>query len=203
MTQAISKRLYTPEEYLAIEEVADHKSEYYEGEIFVMAGGNFNHNLIASNVLTAFNNALVEKPCYVFGSDMRLQLEEGRKYTYADVVILCGQPEFLSGRTDTLKNPMLIVEVLSPSTMKFDQEGKFRLYKVINSLTDYILIDQYNYYIQHYHKLEPDKWLLQTIQDQTTALVIETLNLTLPLKIIYNKVVFEERPKKTRIRKVK
>jgi Uma2 family endonuclease len=199
MTQ-VAKRLYSAEEYLALEEVAAYKSEYYDGEIFVMAGGSFNHNLIASNVLTAFNTALANEPCYVFGSDMRLQIAERKKFTYADIVVLCGQPIFTAGRNDTITNPMLLVEVLSPSTKKFDQEGKFGLYKSIESLEDYILIDQYSFYVQYYHKIEPDKWLLQNIQSLESFLEIKAFNLQLPLTTIYNKVMFEKHPKKLELK---
>ncbi|MEI6045450.1 MAG: Uma2 family endonuclease [Chloroflexota bacterium] len=201
MSQLVHKRLYSPEEYLALEEVAETKSEYYDGQLFAMAGGSFNHNLIASNVLAAFNRAVENKPCFAFSSDLRLQIEERKKYTYADVMVICGQPQFTLGRNDTITNPLILVEVLSPSTMKFDQEGKFRLYRGITSLTDYILIDQYSFYIQYYHKLEADKWLLQTIQEPSNSLEIATLELKLPLETIYRKVVFEAHPK-PRVRRV-
>ena len=204
MSQALSKKLYSPEEYLAAEERAEYKSEYYDGEVFAMAGGSFNHNLIASNILAAFNRAVEAKPCFAFGSDMRIQIEEGKKYSYADVLAICGEPQFGPGRNDTITNPLVIVEVLSPSTMKFDQEGKFKLYRSITSLVDYILIDQYSFYIQHYHKLEPDKWLLQTIQNPDSILEIASLTLELSFESIYHKVVFEERLKpKPDVRKVR
>ncbi|MEI7557266.1 Uma2 family endonuclease [Candidatus Chlorohelix sp.] len=202
MTSAFSKRFFSPEEYLAMEETADYKSEYYDGAIFAMAGGSFNHNLIASNILAAISRAVAEKPCFVFGSDMRLQIEELKKYTYADVTAICGQPLFMPGRNDTITNPLVVVEVLSPTTMKYDQQGKFRLYKSLPSLQDYLLVDQYSPYIQYYHRLDADKWLLELKQDIKGSIEIAALDLELSLETIYHKVIFEEKPEpKPRARK--
>jgi Uma2 family endonuclease len=100
----------------------------------------------------------------------------------------------MPGRNDTITNPLVIVEVLSPTTMKYDQQGKFRLYKNLPSLADYILVDQYSVYIQSYHKLDSDRWLLQLKQDREGNIEIASLDLELPVETIYRKVVFEEKP---------
>src|SRR5919199_712631 len=106
MVQA-AKRFYTPEEYLALEEAADYKSEFYQGEIFAMAGGTRNHSLITANTTTALNNALEARPCEVHMSDLRLHVKRNGLYTYPDVMVICGRPEFVEGRNDTVTNAIL------------------------------------------------------------------------------------------------
>ena len=136
-----AKKKYTPEEYLAMEETADYKSEYFQGEIFAMAGGSFNHNLIVSNVHGELRNTLRGKPCNVLMSDMRLLTEWNGSYTYLDVMVVCGKVEFAPKRNDRLTNPNVIVEVMSPSTHDYDRVRKFALDKKIESLREYLLID--------------------------------------------------------------
>lgn len=113
---AVDEKTYTPAEYLARERAAEFKSEYYDGKIVMMAGGTMNHSLISGNVHTLLNNALDSKPCMVFNSDNRLQLKRKEGYVYPDVVVVCGKPEFMDAREDTLTNPTVVVEVLSHST---------------------------------------------------------------------------------------
>lgn len=110
------QKYYTPEEYLALEEDAEYKSEYYQGEIFAMSGGSPNHNRIAGNLYIALREALEGKSCEAFFSDMRLQVKKNGLYTYPDVMVVCGGLEFVKGRTDTITNPVVIIEVLSEST---------------------------------------------------------------------------------------
>ena len=133
---------YTPEEYLEMEQAAEFKHEYCAGEIFAMAGAKRAHNLITTNTLTALVNQLRDKDYEVYANDMRVQGNQSREYSYPDVVVVCGQPQFRDSREDTLLNPLVIVEVLSPSTEAYDRGDKLLRYRQIESLTDYVLISQ-------------------------------------------------------------
>jgi Uma2 family endonuclease len=179
---------YTPEEYLAMEEEASYKSEYYDGEIFALAGASFNHNRIATNLVVALENAFSDKPCMAFTNDMRLLVEEHELYTYPDVMVLCDNPEFVKDRDDTIKNPILIAEVLSESTKDYDRGQKFEFYRSIKTLKDYILIDQSRVHIEYFHKIESGKWLMKEITDIDETLTLKSIDLEVPIEDIYNKV---------------
>jgi Uma2 family endonuclease len=130
--QVTQKRYYSPEEYLALEEAADYKSEYIDGEIVPMAGGSTNHNRIAGNFYAALNFAFRTEDYEVFMSDVRLWIHERRIYTYPDVMVVAGEPEYYNNRTDTITNPRVIIEVLSPSTKRYDSSKKFEAYRTIS-----------------------------------------------------------------------
>jgi len=189
MTQA-ARKLYTPREYLALEEVATYKSEYYQGEIFQMAGGSYNHNVISSNINALLNNALDNKPCVVFSSVMRLNVRKNGLFTYPDAMVVCGTPQFFEERSDTITNPVLIVEVLSPSTETYDRKGKFTLYKAVSTIQDYVLVDQDEALVEYYHRLEPRKWLLETYEGLESVVSLNSIEVELPLQKIYRKVLF-------------
>jgi Uma2 family endonuclease len=118
---AVAIKMYTEQEYLELERAAEYKSEYYRGEIFAMAGAGRNHNRITENLSIEIGVFLKGKGCQSFSSDMRVHIPENTLYTYPDFLIVCGEPEFLDRQTDTLLNPSVIVEVLSPSTERYDQ----------------------------------------------------------------------------------
>jgi Uma2 family endonuclease len=191
MVQA-AKRFYTAEEYLALEEAADYKSEYYQGEIFAMAGGTRNHSLITANTTTALNNALEAKPCEVHMSDLRLHVKRNGLYTYPDVMVICGRPEFVQGRNDTVTNPILIVEVLSPSTRDYDRVKKFALYKQLESLREYVLVDSEQVHVTLLRRIEgSDRWTIELYDDPETVLEFESVECQIPLRRMYYKVEFE------------
>ena len=179
---------YTPEEYLALEEQADYKSEYYRGEIFAMAGGSANHDRIAGNLYAVLNFAFEAKPCEVFSSDMKLQIIESEFFTYPDIMVICGQPQFMGDRTDIIKNPLIIVEVLSKSTQNYDWGFKFEAYRTIETFQDYLLIAQDRIHIEYFHKLEDSRWLLTEFNTAQDNLKIESIDLEVPISRIYNKV---------------
>src|SRR5689334_8159500 len=137
-----AKVFYTPEEYLRMEENSLEKHEYYHGEIFLMAGGYPRHNLIVANTLTELNLKLAEKDCTVYSSDMKIWARSNGFFTYADASVVCGEVELVPEYTDILANPVMIVEVLSPSTEKYDRSQKFELYRALESLQSYLLVDQ-------------------------------------------------------------
>jgi Uma2 family endonuclease len=179
---------YTPEEYLASEEQAQGKSEYVQGRIYALAGGSVNHNRITSSVNAQLHLALQNMPCEAFSSDMRLLVTENGLYTYPDAMIVCGGPEFPPDRNDTVTNPSVIVEVLSPSTQDYDRGQKFESYRSIPTLRDYILIHQDRVYIEHYQRLEAGRWLLTELNDVDSTLVLDSLGVSLSLHRNYQRV---------------
>ncbi len=179
---------YTPEEYLALEEQADYKSEYYRCEIFAMAGGSYNHNVIVGNLYAILNRAFETKSCTALMSDMRLLVEREGLYTYPDVMVICGKPVFVQNRTDTVTNPLVIVEVLSKSTQDYDRGFKFEAYRTIETFQDYLLIAQERVHIEYFHKLEDGRWLLTEFNAAQDNLKIESIDLEIPIARIYNKV---------------
>ena len=185
------QKYYSSEEYLALEEATDYKSEYYQGEIFAMSGASVNHNRIAGNVHAALNNAFDAKPCEAFMGDVRLLVKKNGLYTYPDVMVVCGQLEFAEGRTDTLNNPIVIVEVLSKSTQDYDRGAKFELYRAIETLQDYVLIDQARVHVEYFRKLEDGRWLLQEFNQLEAILRIEAVGVEIPLSRVYQRVEWE------------
>ena len=189
----LTKTRYTPEEYLALEEQAEQKSEYYNGEIFAMAGGSVNHNRITRNVVTTLAPLLAAKPCEAFASDMRLLVEKKGLYTYPDVMVVCGKLEFVAGRNDTLTNPILIVEVLSESTREYDRTTKFRFYRRIPTLLEYVMIDQARVYIECFRRTESDLWIFESYDQLEDQLKLRSLELEIPLTLIYNQVEWQDK----------
>ncbi len=188
--QPVRKSYYTPVEYLALEEKADQKSEYFKGEIFLMAGGSVKHNLITLNIAGALNQGLLDRNCRTFMSDMRLLVRENGLYTYPDVMVVCGPVELAEDRQDTITNPGVIIEVLSASTRIYDRNGKFQLYRELASLRDYVLIDQDRMLVEYYHYLDKNKWMLETFEDSRQMLKLLSIDFELPLARIYSKIDF-------------
>ncbi|MEG3859931.1 Uma2 family endonuclease [Microcoleus sp. herbarium12] len=190
--QTTEQRYFTEEQYLALEETAEYKSEYLDGEIIPMTGGSTNHNRIAGNVYIALNFSLPEQEYDVFIGDVRLWIPKVRLYTYPDVMVIFGQPEYRNNRTDTIINPQVIVEVLSKFTKNYDRVDKFTFYKTIPSFREYILIDQTKIKIEQYSKTENKRWLYSEYDEEDTALVFNSFQLEVPLSTIYKKVNFEQ-----------
>src|SRR5437868_8492820 len=136
------KTLLTPEEYLAIERKAEYRSEYLNGEMFAMTGASRKHNLIALNIAGELRQQLKSKPCEAYVNDMRVRIPATDLYTYPDVTVVCGDPEFEDAFIDTLLNPTLLIEVLSESTESYDRGKKFGYYRTIQSLAEYLLVAQ-------------------------------------------------------------
>lgn len=185
------QKYYSPEEYLTLEETAEYRSEYYRGEIFAMAGGSANHNRIAGNIYLGLRETLEGKPCEAFITDMRLHVKKNSLYTYPDVMVVCGRIEYVKGRTDTLTNPVVIIEVLSESTQAYDRGAKFELYRAIESLQDYVLVDQARVHVEYFHKLEDGRWLLAEFNELDAVLRLEAVEVELPLSRVYQRVEWE------------
>jgi len=183
---------YTPEEYLELEEAADYKSEYRDGEIVSMAGGTTNHNKIALNFAANLNLALRGKDYDIYIGDVRLWIPRYRQYTYPDVMVIQGEPIYTGRGTTTVMNPELIVEVLSKSTKNYDLGDKFIYYRSIPEFQEYILIEQHRYYGMQYTKTGEGKWLLSEQESKDAVLELSSIEFQIPLSDIYEKVNFAD-----------
>lgn len=179
---------YTHDEYFVLEDQADNKSEYYKGQIFAMSGGSINHNRISSNINALLNVGLEETRCEAFTSNLRIFIKTHDLFTYPDISVLCGEPEFYHNRTDTITNPIVIFEVLSPSTRDYDRGQKFEFYRSIPTLCDYVIIHQEKVAIEHHHKVGLNRWLLTEYTNLDENLVIESIDFALPIRRIYARV---------------
>ncbi|MDQ2805529.1 MAG: Uma2 family endonuclease [Chloroflexota bacterium] len=186
---------YTPEEYLALERAAEYKSEYLDGAIFAMSGASERHNVIAFNIARQLGNELEERPCRVYINDMRVRVAATGLYTYPDVSVVCGPREFADDQQDTLLNPTVIVEVLSPSTEKYDRGLKFAHYWRLPSLTDYVLVAQDQLRVEHFQR-QGNGWFVTAFTSLDETLRLAALDTDLPLAAIYRNVEFPPPPRK-------
>ena len=190
--QVTQQRYYSPEEYLVLEEAADYKSEYIDGEIIPMAGGSTNHNQIAGNFYAELSFAFKKLDYRVFMSDVRLWIPQRRIYTYPDVMVVVGEPEYYNNRTDTITNPRVIIEVLSPSTKGYDRSKKFEAYRTIPTFEEYLLLDQTRIYIEHFSKTDNKRWSFGEYNESDEAIALSSVSFEIALADIYNKVNFEQ-----------
>jgi Uma2 family endonuclease len=181
---------YTPDQYLALERQADHKSEYFDGEIFAMAGASEEHNTITFNIAGELRAQLRGTPCRGYTSDMRVRVEETDLYTYPDVVVVCGERRFGDEHLDTLLNPTLLIEVLSPSTEAYDRGQKFANYRRITSLQTYVLVAQDRPHIEKFERWPDGQWLLSEASDLAGSLPLPSIGCTLTLAEVYDNVSF-------------
>ncbi len=180
----------TPEAYLAAERQADFKSEYYQGRVTAMAGASNEHNLIVANLIIELGTKLRERDCTVRASDMRLQVSSAGLYTYPDVSVVCGPPEFRpDADLDTLLNPTLLVEVISKSTAQHDRGNKFLFYRSISSLQYYLLVEPQAAEVAVYTRQDNESWLFQAYEGLHQYIPLPALNLRLALSEIYRKVL--------------
>lgn len=189
MVAARQQRRYTPAEYLALERAAETKSEYIDGCIVAMTGGSTQHSRIAVNVVLILGPQLRDRPCDVFNSDMRVGIPPSSRYTYPDVTVVCGEQQVGDAEQDTLLNPTLIVEVLSPATESYDRGDKFAAYRRLPSLQEYVLIAQDRPSVDHYLR-QGDQWLLTPVIGLDATATLPTIGCTLPLAEIYRRVQF-------------
>ncbi|AFZ25682.1 hypothetical protein Cylst_3544 [Cylindrospermum stagnale PCC 7417] len=189
--QITEQRYYTAEEYLELEEAAEYKSEYIDGQIIPMAGGTVNHNRIAGNFYAGLNIAFRQQEYEVFNSDMRLWIPQKRIYTYPDVMIVAGEPEFFNNRQDIILNPQVIIEVLSKSTKAYDREDKFEAYRTIPTFQEYLLIDQNRIHVEQFSKSGKKRWTLCEYDEEDVAIALSSVPFEISLQDLYNKVKFE------------
>jgi Uma2 family endonuclease len=187
----------TSSAYLAAERASAHKSEYVNGTVYALAGASRVHNLIAVNTVSELRTQLRGRRCEVYVNDMRVKVERTGMYTYPDVVGVCDKPQFEDEHLDTLLNPAVIIEVLSPSTERYDRGEKFAHYRRVPSLTEYVLIAQDIRRIDHYRR-DGDSWVLTEVSEPDAALVLSSLGATLQLADIYDRVEFPDPPRAIR-----
>ena len=184
-------RQYSREEYLALEETAEYRSEYRNGEIVPMTGGSINHNRIIRNLSRLLELGLQQQPYEVFMSDLRLWIPHYQQYTYPDILIIKDAAIFQEERTDTVINPSIIFEVLSKSTSSRDRGDKFTYYRSIPEFQEYILIDQYQIHIEQFSKTPEGNWLLRESDNEDGILNLASANCQIPHRQIYERVQFE------------
>jgi len=174
----------TEEEYLTLERQALDKSEYHDGQMFAMAGGSPNHSFIQGAVFALlFRQA--PPGCRAFTADLRIHLEVAKTYSYADCGIVCGDLELSSDQKDNLLNPLLIVEVLSPSSQDYERGKKFELYRTIASFREYVVVHQDRWCIEHYSRQDDGSWLLREYSGDGASVPIARLGIHLPLAEVY------------------
>ncbi|MDM8535422.1 Uma2 family endonuclease [Desulfobacterales bacterium HSG17] len=183
----IKKSYYTGEEYLALEQEADSKSEFYNGELFAMAGGSRNHSVICVNMLWGIREAVASKNCTAFDSNMKLDIPKENSFVYPDAMVVCGDIEFSGDRTDIIKNPLLIIEILSTGTQAFDRGDKFKFYRSIPSFQEYILISQDEPMVETYYKQDPKTWIYTIVKGLDEMVLLRALEYELSMKDIYQK----------------
>ena len=184
---ALNKEQLTEQTYLEQERKADHKSEYYKGEVFAMAGATKEHNGIVAALIAALFNNCKGTGCRVYPSDLRIYNPANSLYTYPDVTVVCGKEEYRDDTFDTLLNPKLIIEVTSPSTEDYDRGTKFKLYRSIPSLENYVLVSSTEVMAEVYTRNE-DTWVITIIKSLDSHIYISSINLHLALSDIYSQV---------------
>lgn len=184
------KQLMTPEEYLKFERESDVKHEYLDGEIFAMAGASKNHNRIQATVMGMLYTQFAGRPCESFGSDQRVKVD-ATFYTYPDISVVCGEAEFDESELDTLLNPTVIIEILSPTTEIYDRGKKFQQYRELESLQEYVLIAQDTMRIEHYLR-QGEQWLLTDARGPDAVVALPSIGCELKLSDVYAKVEFGE-----------
>jgi Uma2 family endonuclease len=191
MTSQPKPTCLTPEEYLAVERQNEYKSEYMDGEMVAMVGASRRHNIITFNVAGELHRQLEGRPCEGYANDMRVRIVSRREYayTYPDVVVVCGEPQFEDGHLDTLLNPTVLIEVLSESTEKYDRGKKFSFYRTIESLAEYVLVAQDEFRVEEYVRQPDGRWLLSDYRSLDAVVELASIQCTLALREVYAKIV--------------
>ena len=191
MSSAAVQTYLTPEEYLDWERKSDTKHEYLRGEIIAMSGASREHSLIVTSISGELYIQLKEGICEVHTNDMRVRTHPETSYFYPDVVVVCGEPRFEDNAFDTLLNPIVLVEVLSPSTQAYDRGEKFKNYQQLTSLQEYILVSQDEVHIEHYRRQET-QWKLTEFRSLENVLSLTAIECALSLEDIYRRVELGE-----------
>jgi Uma2 family endonuclease len=191
MVLQTEKHHYTPEEYLELEEKAEYKNEYRDGEIIPMTGGTTNHNKIALNFCRKFPLTINNQDYEVYIGDVKLAIPHHRIYTYPDVIVIKGQPVYEGTGKTIITNPALIIEVLSNSTKNYDKTDKFKFYRSIPEFQEYIMIDQYSFNVEQFAKQTAEQWIFQEYEGEEAVLVLKTIDFQISLREIYERVNFE------------
>ena len=188
MATLTAQTYLTPAEYLTWERKQPFKNEYHNGQIIAMSGASRWHNRITVDTTVQLSNQLMESECEVFAGEMRVRTSPEVSYFYPDVIVVCGEPRFEDDTFDTLLNPIIVIEVLSPSTAAFDRGEKFEYYKQLASLQEYILISQDSVRVEHY-RYEGTQWTHNTFQRLEDTLSLPSIECEVPLRAIYRRII--------------
>ena len=183
----LAHKKITVSEYFEIERNSLEKHEYYEGELFAMAGAKKKHNLIVSNLIISIGSQFKGRPCSVYPPDMKVAVDKYNHYTYPDISVVCGESKFVNESEDSLVNPKVIIEVLSDSTEKYDRGKKFQSYRNISSLEEYVLVSTENKKVELFTKSSEDKWVFSE-SDESGIIKLASIDCVLNLDDIYDKV---------------
>lgn len=183
----MSTQYFTPQQYLEMERKAEFRSEYFHGEIFPMSAGSLNHSRILSSSLYV---QLRGRSCEIAGSNLRLQVSPDGLYTYPDILVFCGKPQFADSHNDMITDAMVIIEVLSPSTENYDRAFKFEQYRRLPSLKDYIVIAQDRIYLEHHTPQADRSWRLEEITDPAAVVSLNSIGCTFRVAEVYERVTF-------------
>lgn len=187
------KRRLTPAEYLALEVASQGRHEFHAGEMFAMSGGSYWHNLVKDNLAHAVRNRLAGRGCTVLTSDQRVKVDATGLYTYPDVVVFCGKPVFEDGIHYSAVNPLVLAEVLSDSTEKYDRGVKFGHYRQLPSVEEFLVLAQDRVSVERYRRQtagDPGSWLLTAVSDPAGSVDFESLGIAVPVAEIYASVEF-------------
>ncbi|MBI5387714.1 MAG: Uma2 family endonuclease [Verrucomicrobia bacterium] len=184
----------TEAEYLAIERAAEFKSEFFDGEMFAMAGGTPMHSLIATNAGREFGNRLKGRPCVPFNGDLRIKVEATGLYTYPDLSVICGPLRYVTEEHDTIVNPTVLVEVLSDSTESYDRGKKFENYRRIPTLKEYLLVSQKEPRLEQFIRQDTGEWLLREAAGLEAKIELPSLQITIELSEVFANVEFTPEP---------
>ncbi|HLI83214.1 MAG TPA: Uma2 family endonuclease [Bryobacteraceae bacterium] len=179
----------SPEEYLALDRAAEVRSEYYNGQMYAMSGGSLNHGVIINNTARALGNLLEDRPCLVVSNDLRVRINPNL-YTYPDIVVICGKPQFAGDRQDIILNPLVLFEVLSPSTERYDRGFKSAQYRTVTSLMEHVLVSQSEPRIEVYRRQPGGAWLFSEWTGLDATCRLDSLECDLPLSTVYKNIDF-------------
>lgn len=182
------RQMVAPHVYLERERIATIKSEYINGEIYAMAGASEAHNLIVTNTIATLHGLLKGRGCRIYSNDMRVKVPATLLYTYPDVVIVCGRRLFDDSHQDTLINPVILMEVLSPSTEAYDRGEKFAHYRRLESLQEYILIAQDKMRVEQYVRQTDGSWNLRIAEEPFGRITLEAIEGSLEVHDLYDQV---------------
>ena len=178
----------TPEQYLELDRSSERRSEYHNGEMYPVETSGINHGRIQINLTVALERRLHDSPCQLVGPTVRVRIPGTKRYTYPDLIVACGDLQLEDSENDTLLNPRILFEVLSPSTRNLDQSVKFRLYRTIPSLQEYVMVWQDRMTIERYRRQDHPQWLFDEVSGAGSILTLDSAGCSFPLSEIYSRV---------------
>ena len=190
MTSEAASARVGEDEFLAMERASETKHELWDGEVFAMAGASLAHNLIVANVVGTLRETLRDRDCVVLPSDMKVRIPTRSGYAYPDATVVCGEIAFHDDHQDVVLNPLVLVEVLSESTERFDRGRKFAGYRTLPTLQEYLLVSQSQRLIERYHRLDEGRWELA--DHRAGAIRLSALGVELSVDEVYLKVTLED-----------